>query len=291
MKDQKSKKSTLILLSLLGLLLFFGCWELLVRIGVISERSLCAPSTAVSTFIFKLSNKKPDGATLIAHFVSSMKLSLTGFVLAVVIGVPLGLFMGYYKVLDSFFTPLFEIIRPIPPIAWIPIIILTLGIGFRAKVFIIFISAFVPCVVNSYLGVKLTNQTLINVAKTFGASRWQIFRRVCIPSSMNMVFTGIRISLGNSWSTLVAAEMLASTKGLGYMIQIGRNLIRPDIIIVGMLTIGLTGALMGWILSLFEKKVAPWNGHASRSDGREMEEIIENVHDTQTSVAHIWREA
>lgn len=258
MKDQKSKKSTLILLSLLGLLLFFGCWELLVRVGVISERSLCAPSTAVSTFIFKLSNKKPDGATLIAHFVSSMKLSLTGFVLAVVIGVPLGLFMGYYKVLDSFFTPLFEIIRPIPPIAWIPIIILTLGIGFRAKVFIIFISAFVPCVVNSYLGVKLTNQTLINVAKTFGASRWQIFRRVCIPSSMNMVFTGIRISLGNSWSTLVAAEMLASTKGLGYMIQIGRNLIRPDIIIVGMLTIGLTGALMGWILSLFEKKVAPW---------------------------------
>ena len=154
MKDQKSKKSTLILLSLLGLLLFFGCWELLVRVGVISERSLCAPSTAVSTFIFKLSNKKPDGATLIAHFVSSMKLSLTGFVLAVVIGVPLGLFMGYYKVLDSFFTPLFEIIRPIPPIAWIPIIILTLGIGFRAKVFIIFISAFVPCVVNSYLGVK-----------------------------------------------------------------------------------------------------------------------------------------
>jgi NitT/TauT family transport system permease protein len=99
---------------------------------------------------------------------------------------------------------------------------------------------------------------LINCAKTFGASEWQIFTKVCVPSSMNMVFAGIRISLGNSWSTLVAAEMLASIRGLGYMIQMGRTLIRPDIIIVGMLTIGCTGALMGWILGLFEKKIAPW---------------------------------
>lgn len=258
MEKKQNQKLRLLLLSVLGLVVFFGIWELVVRTGLISERTLCAPTTAIKTFIFKLSNKKPDGATLIAHFLSSIKLSLTGFVLAVAVGVPLGLFMGYYKVFDRFFTPLFEVIRPIPPIAWIPIIILTLGIGFEAKVFIIFISAFVPCVVNSYLGVKLTNQTLINVARTFGASRWQIFRRVCVPSAMNMVFTGIRISLGASWSTLVAAEMLASTKGLGYMIQIGRNLIRPDVIIVGMFTIGFTGALMGWILGLFEKKIAPW---------------------------------
>ena len=236
MDKAKNKKRNLILLSILGLVLFFGTWELLVHVGVISERNLCAPSTAVQTFLYKLTNTKPDGATLFAHFFSSIKLSLAGFVLAVVIGIPLGLFMGYYKGMDSFFTPLFEVVRPIPPIAWIPIVILTLGIGFKAKVFIIFISAFVPC----------------------GASRWQIFRTICIPSSMNMVFTGVRVSLAASWSTLVAAEMLASTKGLGYMIQIGRNLIRPDIIIVGMLTIGLVGALMGWVLSLFEKKVAPW---------------------------------
>ncbi len=258
MEQQKTKKWKLMLISVIALVIFFGVWELLVRVGVISERNLCSPSTAVKTFIYKLSNRKPDGATLQNHFLASIKLSLSGFLLAVVIGVPLGLVMGYYKAMDSFLTPLFEIIRPIPPIAWIPIVILTLGIGFKAKVFIIFISAFVPCVINSYLGIKLTNPVLINVAKTFGASRWQIFRRVCIPSSMNMVFTGIRVSLSSSWSTLVAAEMLASTKGLGYMIQMGRNVIRPDIIIVGMLTIGLVGAFMGWVLGLFEKKVAPW---------------------------------
>jgi taurine transport system permease protein len=231
---------------------------LLVQAGLISTRNFCAPSKVFSTFITKLSNKKPDGSTLVVHFLASIKLALAGFVIAFVVGVPLGLFMGYFKILDSFFTPLFEIIRPIPPIAWIPIIILTLGIGFEAKVFIIFISAFVPCVVNSHLGIKMTNQTLINVATTFGASRWQIFTKVCIPSSLNLVFTGVRISLGNSWSTLVAAEMLASTKGLGYMIQVGRNVIRPDIILVGMLTIGLTGALLSWGIGLFEKRVAPW---------------------------------
>lgn len=256
--SQKAHKRQLLLLSILGLVLFFGIWEILVRVGVISERNLCAPSTVIQTFIMKLTSTKPDGATLFAHFLSSIKLSLCGFVLAVVIGVPLGLFMGYYRGMDSFFTPLFEVIRPIPPIAWIPIIILTLGIGFEAKVFIIFISAFVPCVVNSFLGIKLTDSTLIDVAQTFGASRWQVFKTICIPSSMNMVFTGVRVSLAASWSTLVAAEMLASTKGLGYMIQIGRNLIRPDIILVGMLTIGVVGALMGWALSLCEKKVAPW---------------------------------
>lgn len=127
-----------------------------------------------------------------------------------------------------------------------------------AKMFIIFVAAFVPCVINSYLGIRLTDPVRINVAKTFGASEWEIFTTVCIPSSMNMVFTGIRLSLNNSWTTLVAAEMLASTRGLGYMIQLGRTLIRPDIIIVGMFTIGITGALLNNILAMFEKKVAPW---------------------------------
>ena len=155
-------------------------------------------------------------------------------------------------------TPLFEILRPIPPIAWIPIVILTMGIGMRAKIFIIFVAAFVPCVINSYLGIRLTDPVKINVAKTFGASSFKIFTTVCIPSSLNMVFTGVRLSLNSSWTTLVAAEMLASSRGLGYMIQLGRTLIRPDIIIVGMITIGVTGALLNKLLALLEKKIAPW---------------------------------
>jgi len=245
-------------LHIVGLVVFFGAWELAVRTGLLPHQVLAAPSEVLNTFILKLTETKPDGDTIINHFFISFRLALSGFVVAVGVGIPLGLFMGYYKALDMYMTPIFEIVRPIPPIAWIPIVILILGIGMGAKVFIIFVAAFVPCVINSYLGIKLTNQTLINVSKTFGASDWQIFRTVCIPSSLPMVFAGVRTSLGASWGTLVAAEMLASTGGLGYMIQMGRTLIRPDIIIVGMLTIGFTGALMAKGLSLMEDKIAPW---------------------------------
>lgn len=258
MNSFKKDKVKYLIYSIIGLAAFFLIWELSVRTGLISDRTMAPPSKAIDSFFTKMVDKKPDGATLPEHFWTSLKLALTGFGAAVIIGVPLGLLMGYFKFLDFLIMPLFEIIRPIPPIAWIPIVILTLGIGMPAKVFIIFIAAFVPCVINSYLGIKLTNQTLINVAKTFGSKDWRIFTKVCVPSAMSMVFAGIRISLGNSWSTLVAAEMLASIQGLGYMIQMSRTLIRPDLIIVGMFTIGVTGAFLGWLLGLLEKRISPW---------------------------------
>lgn len=258
MENIKKGKKKYICLSILGLAVFFGLWEASVRLGWVSSRTLSPPSVVIQTFIFKLTNVNPDGSTLPQHFLQSLKLALSSFVVAVIVGVPLGWVMGYYKAASFLLNPLFEIIRPIPPIAWIPIIILTMGIGMPAKMFIIFVAAFVPCVINSYLGIRLTDQVRINVAKTFGASDWEIFTTVCIPSSMNMVFTGIRLSLNNSWTTLVAAEMLAATRGLGYMIQLGRTLIRPDIIIVGMFTIGITGALLNNVLAMFEKKIAPW---------------------------------
>lgn len=259
MKAKEKKKKALILgLNFLGLIIFFVLWELSVKLGWVSSKTLVPPSTVVKTFIYKLNNTSPDGSTLPKHFWTSLKLALSSFIVAVIIGVPLGWVMGYYKVASLVLTPIFEILRPIPPIAWIPIIILTMGIGMPAKMFIIFVSAFVPCVINSYLGIRLTDPVKINVAKTFGANDWKIFTTVCIPSSLHMVFTGIRLSLNNSWTTLVAAEMLAGTSGLGYMIQLGRTLIRPDIIIVGMITIGMTGALMNFLLSRLEKKITPW---------------------------------
>lgn len=254
--EQRRRKN--LLLALVGIALFFIIWQLAITTGIVSSRALCSPVKLVQTFFKKLSSKNPDGATLITNMLASLKLAICGFLAAVAIGIPLGLLMGYFKAFDKFMTPIFEILRPIPPIAWIPIVILVLGIGFEAKVFIIFMSAFCGCVINSYLGIKLTNQTYINVAKTFGASRWQIFVKVCLPSAANMIFAGVRTALNSSWGTLVAAEMLAATNGLGYMIQMGRRLIRPDIIVLGMFTIGSIGALMGLVLNLIEKKIAPW---------------------------------
>lgn len=247
-----------ILLGCIGVGIFLGVWQLLMSAGVISDRTMSTPKQVLDTFITKLHSAEPDGATVQEHFWSSLKLAMAGFLTAVVVGIPMGLIMGYFKAARNFLKPIFEIVRPIPPIAWIPIVILFLGIGMPAKVFIVFVAAFVPCVINSYTGVKLTNPTYINVAKTMGASHFRIFTRICIPSALPMVFTGVRISLGSSWSTLVAAEMLASTNGLGYMIQMGRTIIRPDIILVGMLVIGCTGAMMSFALGKLEKYIAPW---------------------------------
>ncbi|MGC8839515.1 MAG: ABC transporter permease [Anaerolineae bacterium] len=245
-------------LSVVSLIGFLLVWQGLVQFGIISTYILESPVQVAKLFVAKLTSPNPDGATLPQHFRTSFILALTGYIAAVVIGVPLGLLMGWYKAVDGAVRPIFETIRPIPPIAWIPLSILWLGIGLPAKAFIIWLSAFVPSVINSYAGIKYTDPVLINVARTFGASRWETFRKVGVPWALPMVFTGLRLSLSSAWMTLVAAELLAATEGLGYMIQTGRRLSRPDVIIVGMLTIGFTGALMALALEALEGRLTPW---------------------------------
>lgn len=243
-------------ISILSFLLFVVIWELICRFEVIGPYQLVPPSEVITLFFDKLVNPNPDGAVLYIHALASLGLALTGFVVAVVIGVPLGLFMGWYPGVNITARPLFDAIRPIPPIAWIPIAILWLGIGTIAKAFIIFLAAFVPCVINSYTGIRLTNPVLIRVSQIYGASNWETFIKIGVPSAIPMIFTGMKLSLNAAWTTLVAAELLAASQGLGYMIQLGRRLARPDVIIVGMLTIGFLGALLSWILTLIESKFA-----------------------------------
>ena len=235
-----------------GIIGFILLWQFLLEIGILNEKFMPSPFDIAKTFVYKLTNENPDGAVLFVHIFTSFKVAITGFAVAVVIGVTLGTLMGWYKPVEKFVKPLFEVVRPISPIAWIPLTILWLGIGLKAKAFIIFFSAFVPSVINSYTGVKNTPELLINVAKTFGAKNFQIFTKVAVPYSLPMTFAGIRISLNNAWATLVGAEMLASDKGLGYLILQGRMFGKADIIIVGMLTIGLVGLLLSYILTKIE---------------------------------------
>ena len=216
------------------------------------------PSDVIRLLFEKWSDPNPDGAVLGVHILSSLQVALTGFFLAIIIGVPLGLLMGWFKGFDSFMRPIFEILRPIPPVSWIPITIIWLGLGLQAKAFIVFFSAFVPCVINAYTGIRQTSETLINVGKICGASNFTIFRKIGIPSAMTMIFAGIRVALGNAWATLVAAEMLAANAGLGYMIQQGRSFARPDIIILGIVIIGTLGVIFTWILERVEGKVLGW---------------------------------
>lgn len=261
LKNKREETRNLVrmrILTIVSIIIFLAIWQAIVDLGVADARTLPSPLKVFEALMKKMSTKAPDGNLLPTNIMASLQVSLLGFISAVILGVPLGLLMGWYKGMDRFSTPIFEFLRPVPPIAWIPIVVMWMGIGLQAKVLIIFFSAFVPCVINSYTGIRLTNQTLINVSKTFGAKNFEIFYKIGIPSSLPMVMAGIRLALGNSWSTLVAAEMLAASAGLGFMIQMGRQLARADIVVLGMVLIGILGAIMSAAFTALENHLLRW---------------------------------
>lgn len=258
MKNKPSAARTSLLVKLLPvitMIVFVVTWQLAVNFKLIDQSKLASPVDIWNAFLFKLSNTGPDGSTLFQNILASLQVSLTGLLLGILIGVPLGLLMGWYKLFDRFINPIFEIVRPIPPVAWIPLLIIWVGLGLQAKALIIFVTTFVPCVINSHTGVRMTPKVLINVYKTFGASDFYIFTHVAIPSSVPMIFAGMRLALGLSWSTLVAAEMLSASAGLGYMMNMARNYGRIDIVLLSMLVIGVIGYLLTLLFGILEKRI------------------------------------
>lgn len=246
------------MLSISGILFFFLLWEFFAISGIVDSKKLTDVLSVLKLFILKFSDPNPDGAVLLVNVWSSLEVALCGFGLAVVIGIPLGWLMGWYRGFDSFMRPIFEIIRPIPPVSWIPLTIVWLGVGLQAKAFIVFFAAFVPCLINSYTGIKQTKEVLKNVGKTCGASYFTVFWKVGIPSSMTMTFAGVKVAIGNAWATLVAAEMLASSSGLGYMILMGRSYGRVDLVIMGIVVIGVLGVIISALINLLENAVLGW---------------------------------
>ena len=245
-------------LSIFSVLFLLAIWQLLVSFQLVNTRFLESPITVLKTVIQKITVKKPDGGYLSQHIIASAKVVWLGFIVGALIGIPLGLLMGWYGMFDRVIRPLFEIVRPIPALAWIPIVLLFLGIGVEARAAIIFFGSFVGIVLNTYTGIRSTNQTLINVAKTCGASNFEIFYRVGIPSAMPMIFAGLRTAMGAAWGTVVAAEMLAASNGLGYMIQMGRMFGEVKLIMAGILVIGICGLISSWLIGLLENVVLKW---------------------------------
>lgn len=259
-KKSRSLKYTLI--SICSVVVVLTAWQLVTDVlHIVSPFMLPSPAKVLDTFIYKLTGgTTPDGANLIQHILSSLKIALGGYAVGVLIGVPLGIAMAWNKKFEMFAMPLFNLIRPIPALAWIPLMILWLGIGYFSKVGIIFFAAFISATVNSYTGIKKTSEVHLWVARTFGGTNRQMLFKVAIPTALPMIFTGLRLALGSSWVALVAAEMLAATRGLGYMIYVGRMLGRPDVIIVGMVTIGVIGLLLNTGLEKLQNKFVKRGG-------------------------------
>lgn len=253
---EAEKNRKYFMISLIAVIIFITFWWLATDVfKFFPTYALPSPVTVLKGFIFKLNHTAPDNGTIFQHILASLKVAFSGYILGAVIGIPLGIMMAWNRIFDLIVTPLFDLIRPVPTIAWIPLMIIWFGIGLQAKAAIVFMSAFTPMVINSYSGIKSTKNVHLWVAETFGASRMHMLWTVAIPSALPQIFTGLRISLGSSWTALAAAEMLAASQGLGFMIQLNRQLARPDLIIVGMLTIGAMGAFLSKLLTLLEKQV------------------------------------
>jgi NitT/TauT family transport system permease protein/taurine transport system permease protein len=191
------------------------------------------------------------------HVLHSVKLVLLGFFAAAAAGIPLGLAMGWSRSIEAFANPAFLLIRPIPPLAWIPLAIVWLGLD-GAKVLIIWFAAFVPCVINSYSGVRAIEPHLIEAARTLGVTRPMLIREVLIPGALPMIFTGLRLSLQACWTTLVAGELIGAIAGLGHVLYQGSLDIFPAMILVGMIAVALTGAAMTALLGQVETRAMPW---------------------------------
>ena len=197
-------------------------------------------------------------ARLWEHVLHSVKLVLLGFFAATLVGVPLGLAMGASRAFEAFVNPAFLLIRPIPPLAWIPLAIVWLGLGDAAKVLIIWFAAFVPAVINSYSGVRAIEPHLIEAARMLGVPRRMFVREVLIPGALPMIFTGLRLSMQACWTTLVAGELIGAIAGLGHVLYQASLDLFPAMIIVGMAAVAATGAAMTALIGWTEKRVMPW---------------------------------
>ena len=197
-------------------------------------------------------------ARLAEHVLHSVKLVMLGFAAAAIVGVPLGLAMGASRAFEAFVNPAFLLIRPIPPLAWIPLAIVWLGLGDAAKVLIIWFAAFVPAVINSYSGVRAIDAYLIEAARMLGVSRAMYAREVLIPGALPMIFTGLRLSLQACWTTLVAGELIGAIAGLGHVLYQASLDIFPAMIVVGMAAVAVTGAVMTMALGWLERRAIPW---------------------------------
>jgi len=197
-------------------------------------------------------------ARLHVHILHSAQLVLMGFVVAVATGVPLGLAMGWSRRVEALVNPAFLLIRPIPPLAWIPLAIVWLGLGDAAKVLVIWFAAFVPSVINSYAGVRSIEPHLLEAARMLGVRRWMLVREVLVPGAAAMIFTGLRLSLQACWTTLVAGELIGAAAGLGRVLSQGSLDIFPAMILVGMVGVALAGGVMTWLLGRVELATMPW---------------------------------
>ena len=240
---------------------FFALWWISTHMGWI--KPLFLPKPEAIWFAFKQAVAGDlDNHTLWVHFLWSMYRVFSAFLLAVVIGIPIGIAMGVSRIARGIFDPPIEFYRPLPPLAYLPLMIIWFGIGEQAKILLLFLSIFAPVALAARAGVRSVSQEQIQAALSMGASRNQVIWHVIMPGALPEILVGLRIGMGVGWTTLVAAEMVAADAGLGKMVFNASNFLRTDVVILGILTIGLVAYLFEILMRWIEYKAVPWKGKA-----------------------------
>jgi NitT/TauT family transport system permease protein len=261
MSDRRSvSRRELVLLTLGGLAAFFGVWTLAALAGV-TPREFLPPPWEVAAKFGELTHEPFVGFTLQQHLLSSFARFGMGFALAVLIGVPLGLAMGWFRWLDAIVSPLFDALRFVAPIAWVPFAALWFGTGIGGPVLVIFTGAFPPCLINAYRGARYVDPWLVEAARTLGATHWQVITEVLLPASVPSIVAGLRVSAGLGWQSLVGAELIVASSGIGYLLVRGQANISTSIVMAGMIAIGLVGFAIDALLQQLQ-------AHIERRHGR-----------------------
>ena len=228
-------------------------WQALFSLGLIRPILLPPPTTVAATFwALTVSGDLPY------HVAVSLRRVLEGFLIAASLALPLGVGIGISRTLDHVSDLLIQLVKPIPPIAWIPLAILWFGIGEEAKVFIITLGAFFPVLINTIDGIRQTDHRHVELVRVLEVPRWKFITHVVLPGALPSIMTGLRIGLMVGWICVVAAELIAASSGVGYLIMDARQLSQTDVVLVGMITIGAMGKLLDALLKRLERRLIGW---------------------------------
>jgi taurine transport system permease protein len=247
------------LISLVAILAAIVLWAALTGQGIVKPLFLPKISTVVQAFLDAVEGRI-DGAPLTEHIAMSLLRVVGAFVLAALIGIPVGLATGLSPSLRAALDPFIEFYRPLPPLAYLPLVIIWFGIGETSKVLLIFFACFAPVALAARAGVSAAAADQVHAARALGASRWQVVVHVVLPAALPDILVGLRIGMGVGWTTLVAAEMVAASTGIGQMVLNASNFLRTDIVLMGIFVIGAFAALFEFGMRWLERRLVPWKG-------------------------------
>jgi NitT/TauT family transport system permease protein len=247
------------IISITAIALLLLVWYLVTNLGLVGPRQLPTPQALINQFI-TLATNGYQGNSLLSQVQASLGRTLIGFFIGATAGITVGLAGGYSRLIGAVITPIMAFIRPIPPIAFIPMVVLYLGLGETGKIVLIMVTAFNYSVVNAQAGAAGTPIAYRRAAATLGLSQFQEFFRIIVPSALPAIFTGLRVALALSWAVVVAAELVGAQRGLGYMINNAALLFDIPTVFIGIILIGLIGMTLNGIIGVVEKKLVHWSG-------------------------------